>query len=139
MEINICPDWLLAKLGVPPPERVHVAMLVSAFVALAGAPILMHVPHLCLMKALLGLPCPGCGALHAVDSVMRFHLVSAWQANPAGVALALLLVFQIAARPVVIAWARAERAVSRASKHGSQMVMGLLLAVWVMRLIWGGP
>jgi Protein of unknown function (DUF2752) len=138
MEINICPEWLLAKLGVPPRARVHVALLASALLALACAPVLIHVPHICLMRSLLALQCPGCGVLHAMVAAMHGNLASGVQANPGGVGLALLLGFQIIARPVAMAWTRAGELVSRVSRHGSQAVLGLLIVVWVLRLICGG-
>ncbi len=138
MEINICPEWLLAKLGIPPRARVHIALLASALVALAGAPVLIHVPHMCLMRSLLALPCPGCGVLHAMVAALHGHLASGLQANAAGVGLAVLLGFQIIARPVAMAWTRAGGLVSHLSRRGSQAVLGLLMVVWVLRLICGG-
>lgn len=138
MEINICPEWLLAKLGIPCRARAHLALVLSAFIAAIGAPVLAYVPHICLMRTLLGIPCPGCGVLHALTAVMHGHLTEGWQANPGGVAFAVLLGFQIAARPVAIAWERAGGLVSIVSRHGSQAVLGLLIAVWVLRLFRGG-
>jgi uncharacterized protein DUF2752 len=138
MEINICPEWLLAKLGVPPQARAHVAFLASALFALADAPVLIYVPHICLMRSLLKLPCPGCGVLHAMVAAMHGNLASGLQANAAGVSLVFLLAFQIIARPVAMAWTRAGEFVSRVSRHGSQAVLGLLMVVWVLRLICGG-
>ncbi|MEJ2009608.1 MAG: DUF2752 domain-containing protein [Acidobacteriota bacterium] len=138
MEINICPEWLLAKLGVPPRARVHVALLASALFALAGAPALIRVPHICLMRSLLGLPCPGCGVLHAMTAAIHGHLASALEANPGGLGLAFLLGFQVVARPVAMAWTRAGGLVTGVSRRGSQAVLGLLIVVWVARLICGG-
>lgn len=138
MEINICPDWVLVKLGVPLRARVHFAILLSTLAGWAVAPFLMQVPHICLMKALLGLPCPGCGVLHALAAVRRGHWAAGVQANPGGVGLALLFGFQISARPVAILSARADRFVSCVSRHGSHAVLALLLAVWLLRLICGG-
>ncbi len=138
MEINIFPELLLAKLGVPSQARVHVALLLSSLAALAAAPLLIHLPHFCLMETVLELPCPGCGVSHALVTVMRGHLATAWQTNPAGVAFAFLLGFQIVARPAAIARAQVGGFVSSISKQGSRAVLGLLMAVWLLRLVCGG-
>jgi len=138
MEINICPDWVLVKLGVPLQARTHFAYLLSTLAALALAPVLIHVPHICLMRSLLGLPCPGCGVLNAVAAIMHGHLAAGWRANPGGAGLAMLFGFQISARPVAIVWGRANRFVSCLSRHGSQAVVALLMVVWLLRLICGG-
>lgn len=138
MEINVCPNWVLVKLGVPLRARVHVALLLSALAAFAVAPVLIQVPHICLMKTLLGFPCPGCGVLHAVAAIMHGHLAAGWRANPGGVVLALLFGFQISARPFAIVSGRADRLVSCVSRQGSQAVLVLLMVVWLLRLICGG-
>lgn len=135
MEISVCPEWLLEKLAVPPHARVHVALLASALFALAGAPILIYVPHICLMRRLLALPCPGCGVLHAMVVTMHANLSTALRTNAAGVGLVFLLGFRIIARPVALAWSRAGGPVSRVSRRGAQVVLGLLMLVWVLRLI----
>ncbi len=138
MEINIFPELLLAKLGVPSRARIHVALLLSALAALAAAPLLIRLPHICLMETVLGLPCPGCGVLHALTAVLRGHWVTAWRANPAGVAFAFVLGFQIVARPAAIARAPVGGFVSSISKQASRVVLGSLMAVWLLRLVNGG-
>ena len=135
MEINVCPEWVLEKLGIPPQARVHVALLASALFALASAPILVYIPHICLMRCLLALPCPGCGVLSAMIATMHGDLATALRTNAAGEGLAFLLGFQIIARPVALAWPRGGVLVSRVSRRGAQVVLGLLMLVWVLKLI----
>ena len=53
MEINVCPPWLLAKLGVPPAERPHLGVLLSSLLALTISPVLIRLPHFCLARKLL--------------------------------------------------------------------------------------
>ena len=46
----------------------------------------------CLWRALLGVPCPGCGMTHALLALARCDWRAAWQFNPGSFAVAPLLV-----------------------------------------------
>jgi hypothetical protein len=135
MEINFCPRWILAKLRVPERSRHHVAILISTVLVLLFVPIIPHIPHFCLLKKTLGIPCPGCGISHSLMSVFRFDLAKAWFFNPAGIAVALLFCYQIVARPVAIALPRASAAVSSISDYGSNFSVILLFVVWAYRVL----
>jgi hypothetical protein len=135
MEINFCPSWILAKLRIPERSRHHLAILISTLAILSLAPMIPHVPHFCLMKKLLGIPCPGCGISHSVIAAFRFDLAGAWFANPAGIGVALLFSFQLIARPVAIAVPRLSAAVSSISRYGSNFSVLLLFLVWTYRVI----
>jgi hypothetical protein len=134
MEINFCPRWILTKLRVPERSQHHLAILISTLAVLLVVPIIPHVPHFCLMKKLLGIPCPGCGISHSVMAAFRLDMAKAWFANPAGIGLALLFAFQIIARPLAIAQPRAAGLVSLISRYGSNFSVVLLFAVWAYRV-----
>jgi uncharacterized protein DUF2752 len=135
MEINFCPRWILAKLRVPERIQNHFAILISTLAILLVVPIIPHVPHFCLMKELLGIPCPGCGISHSIMAAFQFDLAKAWFANPAGIGVALLFAFQIIARPFAIAQPRAAGLVSSISRYGSNFSVILLFAVWAYRVL----
>jgi len=135
MEIDFCPRWILAKLRVPERSQQHFAILISTLTALMLVPTIPHVPHFCLMKNFLGIPCPGCGISHSLMAAFRFDLARAWFANPAGVGVAMLFAFQIVARPIAIALPRASTAVSSVSKYGSNFSVILLFLVWAYRVL----
>ncbi|MBZ5492213.1 MAG: DUF2752 domain-containing protein [Acidobacteriia bacterium] len=134
MEIDFCPRWILTRLRVPERSQHHLAMLISTLVVLLLVPIIPHVPHFCLMKKLLGIPCPGCGISHSLMAALRFDLAKAWFFNPAGIAVALLFCYQIVARPVAIALPQAAAAVSSISRYGSNITVILLFLVWSYRV-----
>ena len=138
MEIDFCPRWILAKLRVPERSQHHFAILISTLVVLLLVPLVPHVPHFCLMKKLLGIPCPGCGISHSVMAAFRLDLAKAWFANPAGLGVALLFSFQIVARPFAIALPQAAGLVSSISRYGSNFSVILLFLVWTYRVIYGG-
>jgi hypothetical protein len=50
----------------------------------------------CLWQVLLGVPCPGCGMIHALLAIARGSLREAWALNPTSfVALPILTVHGI--------------------------------------------
>jgi len=135
MEINVCPQWLLAKLKVPPRAQIHVALLLSSLLALTIPPVLTRVPHFCLMQRVLGIPCPGCGVLHSLMAVLQLNFDAAWRSNPAGIALALFLVLQICGRILALASVLNGKVLARVSHAGQGAVIAMLLAVWFARLL----
>jgi uncharacterized protein DUF2752 len=135
MEINFCPRWVLTRLRIPERSQHHLAILISTLLVLLFVPMIPHVPHFCLMKNLLGIPCPGCGISHSVMAALRFDLAKAWFFNPAGIAVALLFCYQIIARPVAIALPQASAAVSSISRYCSNFSVILLFAVWAYRVL----
>jgi Protein of unknown function (DUF2752) len=56
------------------------ALLAAALLPLA--PALAAGAPACLFRSLTGLPCPTCGATHAVVALSRLDLASAFAANP---------------------------------------------------------
>ena len=135
MEIDFCPRWVLARLGIPARCQHHVALLVSALLVLALLPLAGYVPHFCVMRKVLGIPCPGCGVSHSILAMLRFNPVRAWEANPAGIGVALAFCFQLAARPIAIMVPRTGDLVSQTSRQISNLALGCLLVVWISRVI----
>lgn len=135
MEIDFCPRWILAKLRISERSQHHIAILLSTLAVLLLIPIIPHVPHFCLMKKLLGIPCPGCGISHSVMAAFSLDMAKAWLANPAGIGVAMLFAFQIIARPLAIARPRATEVVSSISRYGSNFSVIVLFAVWVYRVL----
>jgi hypothetical protein len=135
MEIDFCPRWILVKLRVPQRSQHHFAILISTLAVLLLVPLIPHVPHFCLMKKLLEIPCPGCGISHSIMAAFQFDLAKAWLANPAGIGVALLFSFQIIARPIAIAAPRAAGIVSSISRYGSNFSVILLFLVWIYRVL----
>jgi hypothetical protein len=135
MEIDFCPRWILAKLRIPERSRHHFAVWISTVLVLLLVPIIPHVPHFCVMKKILGIPCPGCGISHSVMAAFRIDFVTAWFANPAGIGVALLFCFQVVARPFAIALPQAGAVVASISRYGSNFTMVLLCLVWTYRVL----
>jgi len=134
MEIDICPRWILTKLRVPQQSQHHVALLLSTLIALVSISIMARIPHICLMRKVLGIACPGCGVSHSLTAILRLNPIAAWRANPAGLGVASTFCFQLVARPVAIAVPGTGDFVSRLSRHISSVTLGGLLLVWIFRV-----
>jgi hypothetical protein len=137
MEIDVCPRWLLHRLKVPLQAQSHVAILLSALIAIGSAPLLIYLPHFCLMQKLLSIPCPGCGILHSIRASLRLDFAEAWRSNPAGIVLTGFFAFEVIARLIAVVEARTRSVVTELCHHGSLITLSCLLLVWISRLILG--
>jgi hypothetical protein len=135
MEIDICPRWILAKLRIPGQNQHHFALFVSALLVVLSIPVAVRIPHICLLRSLVGIPCPGCGVSHSIMAILRLNPTMAWKANPAGVGVASVFCFQLVARPVAIAVPGTGEFVSRVSRNISNITLAGLLLVWISRVL----
>lgn len=90
----------------------------------------------CWLRDVSGLPCPGCGITTSLLALGRGDVVAACAANPAGLAVATLLIGQ------ALVAAAALRSTGLGDDAGyawfarlDRMMIGGLAAVWVGRLI----
>ena len=131
--IDIC--LLPARWAVvlPAPQPVWNALLtpVAAVVFVLLSP---WIPHLCLMRTLLHLPCPGCGVTSSLRALLHLRPLAAWQANPAGIMLGLFLLLQavrsfrtllVPSLPLRPAW----------PSFKLRWVTAALFLVWMFRLL----
>lgn len=138
MEINLCPRWLLVKSGLNAEAQRHLGMLLSTLLVIALVPLAIRVPHVCVFRYLLGIPCPGCGILHGIVALLSLRFEAAYHSNPAAIALGALLAFQIIARPFALVHSKARAGVTQVSRIGSGAVLFCLMTAWVFRLVSGG-
>lgn len=135
MEILLLPNWMLARLALTPAQRNHLNAFASVLLAVAAAPLIVRIPHVCLFRYFLHIPCPGCGVTHALLAIERLDLPGAYRANTGGILVAAFFAFQIVARPVALFADRAERTIARLSRFGSTVTVSTLVLVWIWRLI----
>jgi hypothetical protein len=137
---SVIPAWIARDL----PARHLAARLVcslGAFALVAVFPEAMDAVAAssgsrCLMRAWLGWPCPGCGITTSLRALASGHFGASLEANPAGVAVAAVLVAQglVAARGLWL-----ERAADSAPHAWldrlDRVLVGSLGAAWAARLI----
>lgn len=117
---------LAAVLRVGGEEHVVVPLL--------GQPL----PAVCSLKRLSGLDCPGCGLTRSLISLAHGNVAQAWHFNPAGLAVAVVVVIQIPYRLWQLG--RWKRGLPELRWRGLTNGVILLLAValfaqWLARII----
>jgi hypothetical protein len=135
MEIYCCPEKLLDGFGIVAKNRLHAGFIISSLIVLLLTPILAVIPHACLFRLLLGLPCPGCGIIHSITSLLKFDIASALRSNPAGLLIVVCVLYQLIARPAVILRPQLGPWVNSTSKYLGHAALAGLLGVWLVRLI----
>lgn len=134
MEVLVFPRWMLNRLPISEQSRVHVNAFLSILLLCVSAPILIRIPHFCLFRHFLGIPCPGCGVTHSLIAIEQMQFREAWLSNPAGIPLAIYFTFQVCVRPFALFVEGMESAFFMLSKLGERLVLSALLVVWLSRL-----
>jgi Protein of unknown function (DUF2752) len=119
--------------------RLAASMLAAvALIALPGAmpAVARWTGAACLFRGLTGLPCPGCGITTSLLALGRGDLQASWAANPAGVAVAVLLAGQAGVALVAIRRSRGDTRGMRSLTWLDRIGLGGLLAAWAGRLMW---
>ncbi len=73
-----------------PPQPAVLCYLGAAFVLLVGY---VFDESTCVWRALTGLPCPGCGMIHAVLALAHGDVRGAWRFNPVSFAVLPILLW----------------------------------------------
>lgn len=134
MEIDFVPKCFVARLPVPSSAHIHLSIFLSNLGAVVLLPSLTHVPHICVVRLLFDVPCPGCGVTHAILAIAQFRLAAAWHSNPAGLGMVAGFCYQLIARPIAMMFPQTGEFVVRTSRLLSKFVIASLFAVWIARL-----
>jgi uncharacterized protein DUF2752 len=134
MEIALFPRWIFR--GIEEGRRRHLNYCVSAVVLVIAFPYLRLIPHVCLFRWILGVPCPGCGITTALAALCGFDFRGTVHANIAALPIALLLGFQILVRPFAI-WSSSSNvgaSIDRCSRFINFCASFSLCVVWITKL-----
>jgi hypothetical protein len=126
-------DWsrhLVARLGVSILAAVALIALPQTVLAVAR-----WTDAACLFRGLIGVPCPGCGITTSLLALARGDALTSWAANPAGLAVAALLVGQAVVAAVGMRRAGPAAGDLRWLTRLDRMALAGLAAVWVGRLL----
>jgi uncharacterized protein DUF2752 len=126
-------DWsrhLVARLGASILAAVAFITVPQTLLVLAR-----WTDAACLFRGLSGLPCPGCGITTSLLALARGDAPASWAANPAGVAVAAMLVGQAVVSAVAMARGTPVDGSLRWLTWLDRMAIGGLMAVWVSRLV----
>ena len=113
------------------PKPLRIAVFACAVLGLAAVFRFNteHIPKVCLVKSLTGLPCPGCGTLTAFHLLTKGSLGPAHATQPVVMLVVAWLFFTVAHLIVGTQWCAVV-----ASRFAS--IAGIsLIAVWLARLL----
>ena len=135
MEIAFFPRWIFGEMEES--RRRHLNYCVSALVLVMALPYLRSIPHVCLFRWTLGIPCPGCGITTALMALCMLDFHAAVRANVAALPIALLLGFQILVRPFALCSSSLSlgASIDRCSRFISLGASCSLCVVWITKLI----
>jgi hypothetical protein len=137
---SIVPSWIARDAS----SRHLAARLACSVAAFGLVALLPHAPEAlatasgsrCLAQAWLGWPCPGCGITTSLLALGRGDLAAAMRANPAGLAVAAVLVGQGLLSAVGL-WLRDAPAPAIHVWLGrlDRILLGSLGAAWTARIL----
>jgi hypothetical protein len=125
----------VTRFARPPRQLVlHPLTLVLAFVVSAAAGRIGVPIGFCAMRAITGLPCPGCGITASLAALLRGDVRRAIEANVAGPFVAAFFLAQIGLLLTAFYRAAPEESVLRAVRLGNQWLLAVLLVGWISRI-----
>jgi hypothetical protein len=140
LDVALLPKSLVRHLPVRPGLEHHANVLLSTalivLVVLNGRLLtaVESLPHWCLFKTALGIPCPGCGMTRSLSFLANGAVVSSWQLQPCGVLLAAVVLLQSITRvALLLGWATEKAANELIRNLGNWFIVALLMW-WLFKL-----
>jgi hypothetical protein len=138
MQIALLPEWLFRWTTISRERARSLNLLCSSVLIILSTAFALGriegLPHFCLFQKLLGIPCPGCGILHSLNASFRGDFHAAWRANPAGLVLAVALLFQACSSVLLLAGIAAERGVEWLEGGAVKSFICVAMAVWIYKV-----
>lgn len=96
-------------------------------------------PGTCFLRRTTGLPCPGCGLTRSFVSIAHGDLLAAWQFNPAGPLVFLIVAAQIPYRAIQL-WrihcGCPEWQITTFAYYVVWIMVVALFGQWVLKILW---
>jgi hypothetical protein len=138
MEIALFPERLFTWTAISRERARWLNLLCSGVLVIVITTLALDrvegVPHFCLFQKVLGIPCPGCGILHSLNAGFHGDVRGTWTANPAGLLLAVGLLFQVFSSALVLAGIASQRRVEWLQGWVVKSFISAAMAVWIYRV-----
>ena len=142
MDIAFIPNSLLARLDCDAERRIHLNVFFSAIILFTISLFVVQlqssldsVPHVCLVQAIGGFPCPGCGMTRSVFAVLIGDLGHAWQMNPAGPLLCFAVISQMPLRLLALTGLMNSKSAILASRGMTAVILAVLFLNWLRHVL----
>jgi hypothetical protein len=143
MDLSFLPKAIIKKITISDSEQINWNVLLSntLLICIGGTllsfniRIVDKIPHICLIKELFGIPCPGCGILRSISELGHLHFLKSLQYNPVGIIILLSIFSQTIARFLLIIGRLSQDFVNKQTKIMNSTIITLLLTNWFINLV----
>jgi hypothetical protein len=143
MDLSFLPKTLIRRIADSDADQINWNVFLSNVIVITIGGILLafdlrfyeKIPHVCLVKEVIGIPCPGCGIIRSIVELANFRFLSSIHYNPVGVFVVFSIFSQTLSRLLLIAGFLSQRFIDNQTKIINTLVITLLLANWLINLI----
>lgn len=142
MDIAFVPNFLLTQLEQDAERRIHLNVFFSTIILCVAAVFAVHhqatldaLPHVCLVQAVGGIPCPGCGITRSILAMLSGDPSRAWHMNPVGPLLCLAVVSQVPLRLLALTGVLNSRRAMAASHGLTAIILTALILNWLSHVL----
>ena len=143
MDLSFLPKIVVKKITSSDSEQINWNVFISNILVICiGGALLSFdtkffdkIPHFCLVKETIGIPCPGCGILRSIIELVNFHFLESIHYNPVGFIIVLSILGQTIFRLLTITGCISQNFINHQTRIINSIVITLLLANWIINLI----
>jgi hypothetical protein len=143
MDLSFLPKAVVRRIGDDDAAQINWNVFLSNLIVICfgsvvlwlGVGFLDSVPHFCLIKETIGIPCPGCGIIRSIFELASFNLAGSFQYNPVGLIIVLSVISQTFSRLLLIAGFLSQNFINRQTRIVNYLIVTLLITNWIINLI----
>jgi len=143
MDLSFLPKIVVEKITSSDSEQINWNVFLSNVLIICIGGVLLsfdtkifdRIPHFCLVKETIGIPCPGCGILRSIIELVNFHFLMSIHYNPVGFIIVLSILGQTISRLLKISGCLSQNFINNQTRIINSLVITLLLANWIINLI----
>ena len=143
MDLSFLPKSLIRKIALTDSGQINWNVFLSNVLVICAGSILISldgrffekIPHVCLVKEMLGIPCPGCGIIRSIIELWNFNFFGSLQYNPVGILIVISIFSQTIFRLLLILGHLSQKFINRQTRIVNTVIISLLFANWIINLI----
>jgi hypothetical protein len=143
MDLSFLPKAVVRRIGNGDAAQINWNVFLSNLIVIClgcvvlrlGIGFLDTLPHFCLIKETIGIPCPGCGIIRSIFELANFNLAGSFHYNPVGLIIVLSIISQTISRLLLITGFLSQNFINRQTKIVNYLIVTLLMTNWIINLI----